>query len=175
MRKLFRALPLSLFVLACTPQGPADAPGPASGHGADSAAPVPLPSLAGVLPLQTGAPALQEQVRGKVAIIDLWATWCEPCRESMPKVARLAKAYAGTDLVVAGIHVGPTAANASRFASEAGIEYPMHIDPDFGFTDAVGSRSVPLLLVVDREGTVVHRTHELDHETLELVRALMEG
>lgn len=135
----------------------------------------PLPSLAGVLPLQPGDPALQEQVRGKVAIIDLWATWCEPCRESMPKVARLAEAYADTDLVVAGVHVGPSAANAVRFAAEAGIEYPMHIDPDFGFTDAVGSRSVPLLLVVDREGTVVHRTHELDHETLELVRALMEG
>lgn len=93
----------------------------------------------------------------------------------MPKVARLAQAYANTDLVVAGIHVGPTAANAVRFASEAGIEYPMHIDPEFQFTDAVGSRSVPLLLVVDREGTVVHRTHELDHETLELVRRLMAG
>jgi len=159
-----------LFVLGCAPQGPVH-----TTEHADTVAVAPLPSLAAVVPLREGEPALQDVVRGKVAIIDLWATWCEPCRESMPKVARLAQAYAGTDLVVAGIHVGPTAAGAVRFAAEAGIEYPMHIDPDFGFTDAVGSRSVPLLLVVDREGTVVHRTHELDHETLELVRALMEG
>ncbi|MGH1343106.1 MAG: TlpA family protein disulfide reductase [Nannocystales bacterium] len=136
---------------------------------------VPLPSLAPVVPLNQGEPSLQATVEGKVAIIDLWATWCEPCRESMPKVARLAQAYADSDLVVAGIHVGPSAEGAVRFAAEAGIEYPMHIDPDFTFTDAVGSRSVPLLLVVDRDGKVVHRTHELDHETLELVRGLMEG
>ncbi len=174
MRRLSRALPFSLLVLGCAPQGSAFAPGQQLEPG-DPVAATPLPSLAAVVPLKTGDPTLQEVVRGKVAIIDLWATWCEPCRESMPKVARLAQAYAKTDLVVAGVHVGPTAAGAVRFAAEAGIEYPMHIDPDFGFTDAVGSRSVPLLLVVDRAGTVVHRTHELDRETLELVRRLMEG
>lgn len=145
MRRLSRALPFSLFALACTPQGSAREPGHASGHasgpGRDSAVAAPLPSLAAVVPLQTGEAPLEQQVQGKVAIIDLWATWCEPCRESMPKVARLAQAYANTDLVVAGIHVGPTAANAVRFVSEAGIDYPMHIDPDFAFADAVGSRS----------------------------------
>lgn len=172
MRRLSSVLFVSVAVLGCAPGG-GNARTPAHEHVAAPA--TPLPSLANVVPLQDGDIALEEQVRGKVAILDLWATWCEPCRESMPKVARLAQAYANTDLVVAGVHVGPTAANAVRFVSEAGIEYPMHIDPDFEFTDAVGSRSVPLLLVVDREGTVVHRTHELDHETLELVRRLMAG
>ncbi len=162
---------MSLLVLACAPQGSARAP--ERDHDAHAAAP--LPSLAGVLPLKAGEPPLSEQIRGNVAIIDLWATWCEPCRESMPKVGRLAQAYADTDLVVVGVHVGPSVDNALRFAQEAGIDYPMHIDPDFVFTDAVGSRSVPLLLVVDRDGTLVHRTHELDHQTLELVRRLLEG
>ncbi|MBV1861802.1 MAG: TlpA family protein disulfide reductase [Nannocystaceae bacterium] len=175
MRRLSRTLPLCLFVFACAPQGSARTPERTSAGLAEPVAATPLPSLAGVVPLKTGDPTLQGQVQGKVAIIDLWATWCEPCRESMPKVARLAQAYADTDLVVAGIHVGPSAQGAVRFASEAGIQYPMHIYLDFGFTDAVGSRAVPLLLVVDREGRVVHRTHELDHETLELVRALIEG
>ena len=173
MRRLFRALPLALLVLGCDPQEPVRAP--QSGHEEGPIAALPLPSLTAVIPLKSGDLALSQQVEGKVAVIDLWATWCEPCRESMPKVARLAQAYAQTDLVVAGVHVGPSADNAVRFASEAGIAYPMHIDPDFEFSDAVGSRSVPLLLVVDRSGTVVHRTHELDHETLEVVRRLMEG
>ncbi len=93
----------------------------------------------------------------------------------MPKIARLADAYADTDLIVVGIHVGPSAQLATRFAHEAGIRYPMHIDARFDFADAVGTRSVPLLLVVDRDGTIVHRTHELDHKTLSLVRELLAG
>lgn len=172
MRSLFESLTLALLVASSVACEPTATPGE-SAHA--SVAPAPLPSLASIRPLSAGGPRLSEQVSGRVAVIDLWATWCEPCRESMPKVARLAEAYAETDLVVVGVHVGPSAANAARFAAEAGIEYPMHIDPRFDFTDAVGSRSVPLLLVVDRDGTIVHRTHELDAETLALVRRLVHG
>lgn len=172
MRSPSELLLLTLLVLGCTPGG-----GPMRPPLQDDTAiaPGPLPSLSAVKPLKSGDKPLSEQVRDRVVVIDLWATWCEPCRRSMPKVARLAEAYAGTDLVVAGIHVGPSAQGAVRFAREAGIEYPMHIDPRFDFTDAVGGRSVPLLLVVDRGGTVVHRTHELDARTLAIVRRLVEG
>lgn len=172
MRSLSELLSLSLFLAACTPSAGGTRP---AGYDDTAVAPGPLPSLQSVTPLMAGQTRLSEQVRGRVAVIDLWATWCGPCRESMPKVARLAQAYADTDLLVAGVHVGPSAAKAAAFAREAGIDYPMHIDPGFDFTDAVGSRSVPMLLVVDRDGVIVHRTHELDPETLALVRRLMAG
>lgn len=165
---------MALLLTACAPAG--GGPTPPSVDDDDTAiAPGPLPSLEAVKPLVQGDTPLSAQVSGKVVVIDLWATWCAPCRESMPKVARLAEAYAGTDLVVVGIHVGPSAQGAARFAEEAAIRYPMHIDPDYTFTDAVGGRSVPLLLVVDRDGTIVHRTHELDAETLAIVRRLTSG
>lgn len=169
MRSLFESLVVSSLLFGCaTPSSPPEHPAPA-------AAPTPLPSLDAVVPLNAGEVPLREQAKGRVVVIDLWATWCEPCRESMPKIDRLAAAYADTELLVAGVHVGPSADGAARFVAEAGIGYPMHIDPDFRFTDAVGSRSVPLLLVVDRDGSIVHRTHELDHATLELVRRLVHG
>jgi thiol-disulfide isomerase/thioredoxin len=173
MRSRFSSLLALAAVLACDPSqtGPTRAPSERD----TAVAPGPLPSLAAVKPLKSDDEPLSEQVKGRVVVIDLWATWCAPCRESMPKVARLADAYADTDLVVVGIHVGPSAAGAVRFADEAGIDYPMHIDPDYAFTDAVGGRSVPLMLVVDREGVIVHRTHELDHETLAIVRRLVTG
>ncbi|MCR9160223.1 MAG: TlpA family protein disulfide reductase [Nannocystaceae bacterium] len=158
--------------LACDPSGAGQTHAPADPH---AAALAPLPSLEAIEPLHPGDPPLSAQVGGHVVVIDLWATWCAPCRESMPKVARLADAYAGTDLVVVGVHVGPSVQGAVRFAEEAGIDYPMHIDPEYAFTDAVGGRSVPLMLVVDREGVIVHRTHALDHETLAIVRRLVEG
>ncbi len=173
MRSRFSPLLALAGLLACDPSG-AVPTRPATDREPE-VAPGPLPSLEAVKPLRTGDSLLSAQVEGRVVVIDLWATWCEPCRESMPKVARLAEAYAATDLVVVGIHVGPSAEGAVRFAEEAGIEYPMHIDPDYAFTDAVGGRSVPLMLVVDREGVIVHRTHELDHETLAIVRRLVAG
>lgn len=173
MRSRFSPSLALAAVLACDPSAAGLTRAPSNLD--TDVAPGPLPSLEPVKPLASGGALLSAQVQGHVVVIDLWATWCEPCRESMPKVARLADAYADTDLVVVGVHVGPSAEDAARFADEAGIDYPMHIDPDYAFTDAVGGRSVPLMLVVDRDGAIVHRSHELDHETLAIVRRLLAG
>jgi thiol-disulfide isomerase/thioredoxin len=132
--------------------------------------PVPLPPGGGLQRL-TATAELDALVDGKVAVIDLWATWCEPCRESIPKVVRLAEAY--SDLVVVGIHVGEGVEGAERFAAEANIHYPLYSDPEFAFSDRIGSRSVPTLLVVDQEGRIVRRGTELDASTLALVRTLL--
>lgn len=133
----------------------------------------PLPSDAGLEPLGAGQGSLAELVEGKVAVIDLWATWCEPCRETIPKVVRLHAAYAQTDLVVVGIHVGDGADGAASFAADAAMTYPQFADREFAFSDRVGSREVPTLLVVDRDGTIVHRASELNPEVLALVRELL--
>ncbi len=161
----------ALAMLGCDPSAGSTPPPDAA---IPSQPAIPLPSLEGVEPLLEGV-SLQERLRGKVGVIDLWATWCEPCRESIPKVVRLSRAYASADLVVAGIHVGAGVESAERYAADAGIAYPLYADPRFVFSDRIGSRSVPLLLVVDRDGTLVHRTRELDRETLALIRRLVEA
>jgi cytochrome c biogenesis protein CcmG/thiol:disulfide interchange protein DsbE len=121
----------------------------------------------------TATAELDALVEGEVAVIDLWATWCEPCRESIPKIVRLADAY--DDLVVVGIHVGEGVEGAERFAVEANIHYPLYSDPEFAFSDRIGSRSVPTLLVVDQAGRIVRRGTELDASTLALVRTLLSA
>lgn len=112
-------------------------------------------------------------MRGRVAVVDLWATWCAPCRASVPKIVRLAEAYGPHGLAVAGVHVGEGAEGALQFAAEAGINYPLYADDAYVYSDALGSRSVPTLLVMDREGAIVHRGRELDADTLTLVRMLL--
>jgi thiol-disulfide isomerase/thioredoxin len=134
--------------------------------------PVPLPAVADLQRL-TATADLETLVDGRVAVIDLWATWCEPCRASIPKVVRLAAAYPDAELMVVGIHVGAGVDAAERFASDARIDYPLFADPEFAFSDRVGSRSVPTLLVVDRSGRIVHRGTELDAPTLALIRSLL--
>lgn len=164
----FAAFGIALGLLACQPTGTQS---PADAGGVSEA--TPLPSDAGLQRIGEGEGSLGKLVAGKVAVIDLWATWCEPCRETIPKVVRLHAAYAQSDLVVVGIHVGDGADGAAGFAADAGMEYPQFADRDFAFSDLVGSREVPTLLVVDRQGTIVHRASELNSEVLALVRELL--
>src|SRR5687768_8209318 len=86
------------------------------------------------------AASLPSLIEGRVAVVDLWATWCDACKETMPKLSRLEKSYGPNELVVAGINVGEPADTAKRFADEAGITYPLYIDPDFSFADSLAAR-----------------------------------
>lgn len=164
----FAAWCVAFAVAGCQPT--ATTTSPDASREAEAA---PLPSDAGLERLDEGQGSLAELVAGKVAVIDLWATWCEPCRDTIPKVVRLQAGYAQTDLVVVGIHVGDGADGAVAFASEASMTYPQFADRNFAFSDRVGSRSVPTLLVVDRTGTIVYRATELNSYVLALVRELL--
>ncbi|MBC8073986.1 MAG: TlpA family protein disulfide reductase [Deltaproteobacteria bacterium] len=123
------------------------------------------------VPLQADPTTLGDRIRGEVAVIDLWATWCEPCRTTIPRIIRLADAYRDRGLVVLGVHVGPGEANA--YARAAGIRYPLYADPDFVLSDRIGTRSVPTVLVVDRAGNIVFRGSELDAAALTIIDSLL--
>ena len=113
-------------------------------------------------------------IRGRVAIVDLWASWCDACKVTMPKLVRLEQSYGSKDLVVAGIGVGETPDSAKRFAEAAGLNYPIYADPDFRFADSLNAREVPTLLVFDKSGTIVKRANELDRSLLALLRSLLD-
>ena len=135
--------------------------------------PVEKPEQLGAsLPAPLSAPSsLPSLIQGRVAVLDLWASWCDACKETMPKLARLEQSYG--DLVIAGINVGESADTARRFAAEAGITYPMYVDPDFAFADSLEAREVPTLLVFDKTGRIVARVNEVDRDLLTLLKKLM--
>jgi cytochrome c biogenesis protein CcmG, thiol:disulfide interchange protein DsbE len=110
--------------------------------------------------------------QGKVAVVDLWATWCEPCKETLPKLERLANAYGPAGLLVLGVDVGEEDfAAVQAFALKIPVTYPLYFDPSFAFVDSLGSTKVPTLLVLDRSGRIVHRSSSLDEQTLQIIRA----
>lgn len=105
--------------------------------------------------------------RDRVVLVDVWATWCKECKETMPRVQLLSERHGGESLVVVGVNVGETANDVQAYTGEAGVSYPQYLDKDFRFADLVGASEIPMFLVVDRSGTIVHRAAGLDQGVLE--------
>ncbi len=93
--------------------------------------------------------------RGQVVLVNLWATWCGPCREETPMLVRLEREMGPRGLAVVGVSmdVGGRERKVRAFAREFGVGYPM------AFADAMsqmsaGMEGIPTTIVVDREGRV---------------------
>ena len=117
---------------------------------------------------------------GRPAVVNLWATWCAPCREEMPSLARLHEAM-GEEVAVVVVATGrndPEAAEA--FLAETGADALIDLrDPEGALGRGVGVRGLPTTLVLDAEGREVARLQgiaEWDSEEAQaLLRALAEG
>jgi peroxiredoxin len=115
--------------------------------------------LALSLPDTTGKEQPVEQWRGKVLVVNFWATWCEPCRDEMPRFMTLQDQYGGKGLQFVGIAVDQ-ADKVKQFASDIHLNYPaliggygaIQLSKTFG--NSLGA--LPFTVVVDREGRVVH-------------------
>lgn len=113
--------------------------------------------------------------RGKVLVLDFYATWCEPCRQSIPRLNELQKQYGPEGVAVVGLNVGgpDDRIKVNEFARELDIKYPLGF-PDKSLTDLFLSddQSIPQTFVFAREGALVKRfvgydaTTSVDLETV---------
>ena len=114
--------------------------------------------LAVSLPDATGTTQALGQWRGKLLVVNFWATWCAPCREEMPMFVKAQADHGGRGLQFVGIAVDD-AAKVRQFASEIGVNYPtliggygaMELSRTLGNT----IMALPFTVVVDRQGVVV--------------------
>jgi thiol-disulfide isomerase/thioredoxin len=114
----------------------------------------PVPRIA--LPLLGGGNASIPQ--GKITVVDFWATWCGPCRFSMPKVQQLWKEYLPRGVELYSVDTddpGPDREREVRkFLVSNGLTFPVALD-DGSASEAFGVASLPTLLLVDGAGNVV--------------------
>jgi cytochrome c biogenesis protein CcmG, thiol:disulfide interchange protein DsbE len=102
-------------------------------------------------------------VKGKVVLVDFWATWCGPCRMSIPELVDLQEKYRGKGLVVVGISVDDEKVSKGElvaFKEKMRINYPILRANDKVYVDYFGRASgfsIPTLFVIDREGKVRNR------------------
>ena len=95
---------------------------------------------------------LAEQ-RGRALLINFWASWCEPCREEMPSLQRLATSRAA-DLQVLTVSFKDPLASAQRFISQSGLQLPVMRDEEGTLARQWGVRVFPSTVLVDSEGIV---------------------
>lgn len=106
-----------------------------------------------------GRPRSLAEFRGKVVVLNLWATWCAPCREEMPALDRLQTKLGGRDFEVVALsidHQGPQVVR--KFYDELGIKaLQLYIDPSAQAGFKLATRGLPTTLIVDRAGREVGR------------------
>ncbi|MGC9368642.1 MAG: TlpA family protein disulfide reductase [Paracoccaceae bacterium] len=141
------------------------------------AKPVPEAEL---LDAEGGAQSL-EQYRGKVVVLNFWATWCAPCRKEMPSLDRLQAELGGDDFAVVTVATGRNSVTAIRkFFEETGVEsLPVLRDPQQALAREMAVLGLPITVILDREGNEIARLRgdaEWDSDSAKaIVQALVTG
>jgi thiol-disulfide isomerase/thioredoxin len=99
------------------------------------------------------------QYRGKVVLINFWATWCAPCREEMPSLDRLQKRLAKRPFVLLTVDVGEDEARVQRFLDSLGLRFGVLYDRDGATARAWRARMLPASFVLDAEGRMRYQLY----------------
>jgi cytochrome c biogenesis protein CcmG, thiol:disulfide interchange protein DsbE len=115
----------------------------------------PLPDV--VLPGFAGRPDVAlASYRGRPLVVNLWATWCEPCIQEMPAFQQVATDTQGK-VAFLGVNEADDPDAARAFVAKLGITYDLATDPNQGFFDRTGAYGMPTTLFVDPQGTIAYR------------------
>ena len=108
---------------------------------------------------------LQEQ-RGRVVMINFWATWCAPCRQEMPHLNRLYEKYRGAGFVLLGVNVDDDTGKAAEVAAKLGVTFPVLLDTEKSVSKLYDVSTMPSTMLIDRDGKVryVHRGYLAGYE-----------
>jgi len=126
-----------------------------------------------------GGPVSLADQRGRVVLVNFWATWCEPCKEEMPAMERLYEEHRDAGFELLAISVGEKPEPVRAFRDSLELSFPILLDPDKSVSRAYQTYRFPESYLVDREGVVVERyvgPRQWDHEAYrERVGRLLQG
>jgi peroxiredoxin len=112
--------------------------------------------------------------KGKVLVVDFWATWCPPCRKEIPGLIALYDAYKARGLVVVGVSMDDSTSDIRKFAKKIGMNYPILIGNGHDDLEpAFGPLPLPNAFVISRDGRICFK-HEGMTEKDELEREIEE-
>jgi peroxiredoxin len=110
------------------------------------------------VPTPDGAKVSLADFRGRVVLLNFWATWCGPCKEEMPAMERLYQKFREQGLVVLAVSNDSEGSTRSvaRFVKESGFTFPVGLDPRLRVASLYGVRVLPASLIIDRKGSITH-------------------
>lgn len=132
------------------------------------------------LPDLDGKVTSLSQFRGKVVLLNFWATWCGPCRIEMPAMEQLYRSFSRREFQILAISTDSQGVAATRpFQQRSGLTFPILHDTDMRTGVTYGARSLPMTLMVDRQGIVRQKiigARDWDSpEARELIQLLMKS
>ncbi len=96
---------------------------------------------------------LAEQ-RGRVVMVNFWATWCGPCRQEMPHLNKLYDKYRDSGFVLLGVNIDDNVRTATDLATKLGLRFPVLLDTDKTVSRLYDIGSMPATVLIDRDGKV---------------------
>lgn len=98
--------------------------------------------------------------RGKVVLLNVWATWCGPCRYEIPELQRIHDAYAPRGFEVVGVSVDESGIESvKQFIDEYEMRYPVALDPQGQLANLLQTSVLPTSVLVDREGRILWKKY----------------
>jgi len=113
------------------------------------------PGWTAKLPSLSGPSQSLSDYRGKVIVLNLWASWCPPCRDEAPLLQRTQVRMAGQGATVIGVTWNDSVPDAKEFARKTGMTYPQLRDVTGNFARAYGTKGLPETFIINRQGRVV--------------------
>lgn len=121
-----------------------------------------------------GSTVTLSELRGKVVLLNFWATWCPPCREELTHVqSEIIDRFAGRDFLFLPVSRGESRQAVASFRQKTGYDFPMGLDSTRSVYDRYASNYIPRNFLIDAEGKVVTATIGFEPEEFdELIRAI---
>lgn len=104
-----------------------------------------------------GADLDLSKYRGQIVIVDFWASWCKPCRQSIPWLNAMRARYGDRGLVIVGVNVDAVRTDAERFLRDVPIDFELVFDPAGDLAQRYEVKGMPTSVVLDRNGNIVKR------------------
>ena len=99
-----------------------------------------------------------DQFRGRVVLLNFWATWCGPCRVEMPAMEKLYRTFSRKDFEILAVSTDPQGPAVTKpFQQQIGFTFPVLHDADFQIGLRYGARTLPMTFLIDRQGIIQKR------------------
>ena len=128
-----------------------------------------------------GTPVSISDYQGKVILVNLWATWCEPCREEMPSLGELHSMFPRSDFEIIGVSIDDPGFEQVivQTMAEDNLTYPVWLDPENRFQFAFRTIGVPESFLIDADGQIIHQWRgafdPVSEDTINLVESSIQG
>lgn len=103
-----------------------------------------------------GSPTSLQDYRGRVVVLNFWATWCGPCRVEMPEFERY-QAQVGSQVAILGVNMQESPEQVAPFVRQYGLTFPILLDPDAAIATPYRVTGLPTSVILDRSGVIRER------------------